>query len=77
MNSLTANASQSLGPASQLFMALIQSLVASEASVSPEQMWPENRGPHEKGIFLTRMYIYLFTNEKMKYPSIVAGTLSK
>lgn len=39
---------QSLGPASQLFMALIQSIVLNEAKVSPENMWPENHGPTEQ-----------------------------
>lgn len=49
MNSTAALQSQSLGPASQLFMALIQSLIASRANVSPPEMWPADRGPYEKG----------------------------
>lgn len=39
-----ASASPSLGPASQLFLGLIQSIIASQAKVSPPQMWPKDRG---------------------------------
>lgn len=43
---LAGNVSPSLGPAAQLFLGLIQSLVASQAKVSPPQMWPKDRGAY-------------------------------
>lgn len=43
--------SQGQGPVAQLFMTLIQSLVASHAKVSPPEMWPKDYGPHEYGNF--------------------------
>lgn len=52
MDSLTLNASAtSLGPASQLFLALIQSLTVGQGSVSPPEMWPQDSGPFEAGNF--------------------------
>lgn len=48
MSAPASNQSTSLGPASQLFMALIQSLVISQANVSPASMWPKDYGPTEK-----------------------------
>lgn len=50
MSSPAANVTQAMETASQLFMALIQALVASHEAVSPAPMWPEDRGPYIKGI---------------------------
>lgn len=46
MSSPAANiiTSDSVGPVAQLFLALIQSLVASRANVSPASMWPKDSG---------------------------------
>lgn len=49
MNSSAVMEPQSLGPVGQLFTALVQSLVASWANISPEEMWPEDRGAYGKG----------------------------
>lgn len=37
-------AAQSVGPANQLFSALIQTLLAVYCSISPPEMWPEDFG---------------------------------
>lgn len=48
MSVAQASVSAGLGPASQLFVALIRTLVTSQAKVSPPQMWPTDRGPVER-----------------------------
>lgn len=37
-------ASQSVGPANQLFGLLIQTLLAAQCSISPPDFWPEDYG---------------------------------
>lgn len=34
----------SLGPASQAFLALLQTFVAAECMISPSSMWPDDQG---------------------------------
>lgn len=41
----TSCASQSVGPVNQLFSVLVQTLLAFQCSVSPDEMWPTNYGP--------------------------------
>lgn len=48
--------SSSLGPASQTFLLMIASLINDFNKVSPPQMWPQDRGPLEKGIH----FLYYF-----------------
>lgn len=38
-------ASQSVGPANQLFISLIQTLLTAQCSISPDSLWPEDYGP--------------------------------
>lgn len=38
-------AAQSVGTANQLFISLIQTLLAAQCSISPQEMWPEDYGP--------------------------------
>lgn len=47
MSAPAVNMTKSLGPASQVFMALIQAVVVGQANVSPPDMWPTDRGPYE------------------------------
>lgn len=47
MSSPAVNMTQSLGPASQVFMALIQAVVVGQANVSPPDMWPTDCGRNE------------------------------
>lgn len=50
MNSLALNTSLTgLGPASQLLLTLMQTLIAENVNVSPPEMWPEDRGPFLTG----------------------------
>lgn len=52
MEALTSQcATQSVGPANQLFGILIQTLLAAQCSISPPEMWPKDYGPTaiEKG----------------------------
>lgn len=35
---------QSVGAGAQLFLSLIQTLIASQCAISPEQMWPRDYG---------------------------------
>lgn len=54
MDALTSQcATQSVGPANQLFGILIQTLLAAQCSISPPEMWPKDYGPTaiEKGTF--------------------------
>lgn len=37
-------ASQSVGPANQLFISLVQTLLAAHCAISPENMWPQDYG---------------------------------
>lgn len=37
-------ASQSVGPANQLFSLLIQTILAAQCSISPPTLWPEDYG---------------------------------
>lgn len=48
----STNQSQSLGPANQLFLALIQALTAAQYSISPPNRWPADSGPYEPGTSL-------------------------
>lgn len=38
-------AAQSLGPANELFGALVQTILAVQCAVSPSHMWPKDFGP--------------------------------
>lgn len=38
-------AAQSIGPANQLFGALIQTILAAQCAISPPDMWPKDYGP--------------------------------
>lgn len=38
-------ASQSVGPANQLFLQLAQVLLTAQCSISPPEMWPRDYGP--------------------------------
>lgn len=52
MDSLLSQcATQSVGPANQLFGVLIQTLLAAQCAISPPEMWPADYGPTaiEKG----------------------------
>lgn len=51
MSLAAANVSNSLGPANQLFLALIQAITAIPPLISPEEMWPKDRGSCESGSF--------------------------
>lgn len=41
--------SPNAGPATQMFMALIQTLVVTQQSISPPEMWPQNKAAFAKG----------------------------
>lgn len=41
----TQCASQSLGPANQLFAALIQTILAAQCNISAPEHWPRDHGP--------------------------------
>lgn len=49
----TQCSSHSIGPANDLFAALIQALLAAQCALSPSDKWPTDYGPQalEKGIF--------------------------
>lgn len=49
MDLQAANLSQSLGPSNQLFMALIQTLLTIQSSISPPSMWPGSTPSTEYG----------------------------
>lgn len=51
MNQTIGNVTESLGPISQLFMAMIQSILISQANISPIDMWPKDYGPYVNGNF--------------------------
>lgn len=36
---------QSLGPANELFGALVQTILAVQCGISPSHMWPDDFGP--------------------------------
>lgn len=38
-------AAQSLGPANELFGALVQTILAVQCAISPSHMWPKDFGP--------------------------------
>lgn len=38
-------AAQSMGPANELFGALVQTILAVQCSISPSYMWPKDYGP--------------------------------
>lgn len=38
-------AAQSVGAANQLFASLIQTILATQCSISPPEMWPNDYGP--------------------------------
>lgn len=38
-------ASQSLGPANELFGALVQTILAVQCAISPPDLWPKDFGP--------------------------------
>lgn len=38
-------AAQSLGPANELFGALIQTILAAQCAISPPDKWPKDYGP--------------------------------
>lgn len=38
-------ASQSIGPATQLFALLIQTIISSQCSISAPELWPQDHGP--------------------------------
>lgn len=45
MDSITTQcASQSVGPANQVFSLLIQTILAAQCSISPPDLWPEDYG---------------------------------
>lgn len=68
MSSSALDMSHSLGPASQLFMALIQSMVVSHVNVSPSDMWPKDYGPYVIGNFLPHCHFndYLEVSSRSK-----------
>lgn len=47
MDAASVNITQSLGPASQLFMLLIQTIITDQANISPVDKWPKDHGPTE------------------------------
>lgn len=49
MDLQAGNLSQSLGPSNQLFMALIQTILTAQSSISPPEMWPSNSAPMDNG----------------------------
>lgn len=53
-------ASQSIGPANQLFALLIQTIISAQCSISPPELWPKDYGPQalESGI---KILLTLFT----------------
>lgn len=47
MNFVSDNcAAQSLGPANELFGALVQTILAVQCAISPSHMWPVDFGPN-------------------------------
>lgn len=46
-------AAQSLGPANELFGALIQTILTVQCAISPPELWPKDYGPTaiEYGLF--------------------------
>lgn len=46
MENLGQCASQSVGPANQLFGVLVQTILAAQCSIAPPDMWPEDYGPY-------------------------------
>lgn len=46
-------AAQSVGSANELFVSLIQTVLAAQCSISPPEMWPPDYGPIalERGTF--------------------------
>lgn len=38
-------ANQSIGPANELFGALVQTILAAQCAISPPEMWPLDYGP--------------------------------
>lgn len=38
-------AAQSLGPANELFGALVQTILAVQCAISPPELWPKDFGP--------------------------------
>lgn len=51
MSALEVSGTQALGPAGQLFMTLLHSLLGDQVEVSPDDMWPENYGGFATGKF--------------------------
>lgn len=49
-------ASQSVGPANQLFGLLIQTILAAQCSISPPDLWPKDYGEKfiEEGFFVAK-----------------------
>lgn len=47
MDATALDTSQSLGPAAQLFLALLQAVYVSETKISPASMWPVDNGATE------------------------------
>lgn len=50
-------AAQSLGPANELFGALVQTILAVQCAVSPSHMWPKDFGPtaRQEGILVPQL----------------------
>lgn len=48
----TQCASQSIGPANQLFAVLVQTILAAQCNISAPEQWPTDFGPHalENGV---------------------------
>lgn len=42
----TQCASQSLGPANQLFAVLVQTILAAQCNISAPEQWPKDQGPN-------------------------------
>ena len=58
---------QSVGAGAQLFLSLIQTLIASQCAISPDQMWPRDYGKTavKKGkINVVQIIIFVQENER-------------
>lgn len=52
---------ESVGPVSQLFFALISSLINIEANISPASMWPADVGPTIAGEYGPHLVEFFFS----------------
>lgn len=58
-------AAQSLGPANELFGALIQTILSVQCAISPPELWPKDFGPTAMQQGETSISIKL---NRIKYP---------